>query len=95
MFSPEFRSKVALATLKGYKTVAELSEQFELHPNQIIQFHKNAVENMAGLFAKEGSVKLPDRSEVDLKSMRAEIGGLKKTADQLLTNLIDLQTNPA
>ena len=45
-FSPEFRAKVALAALKGDKTVAELAEQFELHPNQIIQFRQHAVENM-------------------------------------------------
>ena len=53
-FSPEFRAKVALAALKGDKTVAELAEQFELHPNQIIQFRQHAVENMAGLFTKDG-----------------------------------------
>ena len=54
-FSPEFRAKVALAALKGDKTtVAEFAEQFELHPNQIIQFRQHAVENMAGLFAKDG-----------------------------------------
>jgi transposase len=47
---------VALAALKGNKTVAELAEQFELHPNQIIQFRQHAVENMAGLFAKEGQL---------------------------------------
>ena len=33
-FSPEFRAKVALAALKGDKTVAELAEQFELHPTR-------------------------------------------------------------
>ena len=56
-FSPEFRAKVALAALKGDKTLAELAEQFELHPNQIIQFRQHAVENMAVLFAKEGAAK--------------------------------------
>jgi len=44
---------VALAVLRGDKTEAELAEQFELHPNQIIQFRQHAVENMAGLFAKD------------------------------------------
>ncbi len=33
-FSPEFRAKVALAALKGDKTVAELAEHFELHPTR-------------------------------------------------------------
>jgi transposase len=66
-FSPEFRAKVALAALKGDKTVAELAEQFELHPNQIIQFRQHAVENMAGLFAKEGTPKPLGPSEVDLR----------------------------
>ncbi|NBP36644.1 MAG: IS3 family transposase, partial [Betaproteobacteria bacterium] len=44
-FSAEFRAKVAIAALKGDKTLAELSEQFELHPNQIIQFRQHALEN--------------------------------------------------
>lgn len=48
---------MALAALKGDKTVAELAEQFELHPNQIIQFRHHAVENMAYLFVKDGASK--------------------------------------
>jgi transposase-like protein len=39
-FSPEFRAKVATAALKVDKTLAELGEQFALHPNQIIQFRQ-------------------------------------------------------
>ena len=69
---------MALAALKGNKTVAELAEHFELHPNQIIQFRQHAVENMAGLFAKEGASKPSGPSEADLKVLHAKIGQLTR-----------------
>ena len=55
--------------------MAELAEQFELHPNQIIQFRQHAVENMAGLFAKEGAAKpkIGFRPRVDKLSVKKEI----------------------
>jgi hypothetical protein len=63
--------------------VAELAEQFELHPNQIIQFRQHAVENMAGLFSKEGAAKPSGPSEADLKVLHAKIGQLTLENDFL------------
>ncbi len=48
-----FKAKVALAALKGDKTLAELATQFDLHPNQITDWKTRLQEGAADVFGQE------------------------------------------
>ena len=68
--SATFKAKVALAALKGDKTLAELASQFDLHANQIVDWKTQLLERAGEVFG--GGVK-PD-TPPDLKALHAKIG---------------------
>ena len=53
--TPVFKAKVALAAVKGEKTLAELGQQFDVHVNQITQWKSQLLEGAAGVFGPDGA----------------------------------------
>ena len=50
--SAEFKAKVALEAIRGYKTTNELASEYGVHPVQIAQWKKMAVEELPQVFGK-------------------------------------------
>jgi transposase-like protein len=78
--TPVFKSKVALAAIKGDKTVAELAQQFDVHANQITQWKTQLLERAGVVF--EGS-RHSEAPPIDVKALRAKIGELTLENDFL------------
>jgi transposase len=80
--TPAFKAKVALAAIKGDRTVAQLAEQFDVHPNQITSWKAHLEGGAADVFGP-GSGNGATQPTVDVKSLHAKIGALTLENDFL------------
>jgi transposase len=78
--NPAFKAKVALAAIKGEKTLAELAQQYDVHPNQITAWKAQVLDGVAVLFGGGAAEATP---AVDLKVLHAKIGELTLENDFL------------
>ena len=79
--SPAFKAKVALAAVKGDKTLAELAQRFDVHPNQITTWRGQFLEGAADVFG--GGRGAVGGGEIDVKTLHAKIGELTLENDFL------------
>ncbi len=79
--SPAYKAKVAVAAIKGDKTLVELSEQYDVHPNQIQDWRKRLLDDADTVFGKGQQ----QREETDekVKDLHAKIGQLTMERDFL------------
>ena len=73
--SPIFKAKVALAAIKGEKTLAELAQLHDVHMTQIAAWKAQLLEGAAGVFSGISPAPSSD-PQTDLKTLHAKIGEL-------------------
>lgn len=59
-FSPQEKAQVALAAIKGEKTIAQISSGYQVHPTQIGHWKKQALDNLPEAF-KDNKKKLQQK----------------------------------
>ena len=79
---PAFKAKVALAAVRGEKTLAELAQQVDVHPNQITTWRSQRLEGAAGVFGSDARTE-PVAPAIDVKTLHAKIGELTLVNDFL------------
>ena len=79
--SPALKAKVALTAVRGDKTISELAEQFQVHPNQIQAWKKQLLISASEIFER-GSSQTTDQIGI-IKNLHAKIGQLAMEKDFL------------
>lgn len=74
-YSAEFKAKVAKEAMKGEETLAQLAVRFDIHPNLVAQWKKQAIEGLTGIFSGKAE-RQSANTDSQIKELHAKIGQL-------------------
>lgn len=88
-FDAAFKAKVALEAIKNEKTISQLSSEYKVHPNQILQWKKRLLSELPGIFSRNGDKTKEDKEALtdelykQIGQLKVELDWLKKKSEQL------------
>ena len=85
-FTAEFKKRVALEALRERDTVQAIAARFEVHPNQVSAWKRQAVESLGEVFSGSGPKRGADQ-EATIRDLHAKIGELTVERDFFLRGL--------
>src|SRR5579875_503261 len=76
-YTPEFKARVVKEILREEKTMTQIASEYGVHPVQLSQWKKTALDNMSMLFVDERkAAKQQKEQEQKIERLYAEVGKL-------------------
>ncbi len=85
-FTADFKARVALAALRGDKTIQEIAAKHKVHPNQVSTWKRQAVDGLGEVFSNGADRAVRDH-ETEVRDLHAKIGELMVERDFLAGGL--------
>ncbi len=85
-FTGEFKARVALESLRGDKTVQEISAKHKVHPNQVSTWKRQAIDGLSAVFSS-GTDRERQDHDSEVRDLHAKIGELTVERDFLAGGL--------